>query len=152
MYALRVQIESRSAKAWFCLRDFIFGNNSFSLALLDSSLVEGAKEDFVIPLPPRRSRANFASRSLRSRLCSDACSSRAVESALGQETARTMRRFRVRKWATPHCGVAKKALAHPLPANLLLRKIFAGALYKRGVPRARKAGVWRKELPYFSLP
>ncbi len=47
-----VQIESRSAKAWFCVRDFIFGNNSFSLALLDSSLVEGAKEDFVIPLPP----------------------------------------------------------------------------------------------------
>ena len=43
-------------------------------------------------------------------------------------------------------------LAAPLPANLLLRKIFAGALYKRGVPRARKAGVWRKELPYFSLP
>ena len=76
MYALRVQIESRSAKAWFCLRDFIFGNNSFSLALLDSSLVEGAKEDFVIPVPP----------SLRE------------------------------------------------------------------VPRARKAGVWRKELPYFSLP
>ena len=76
MYALRVQIESRSAKAWFCLRDFIFGNNSFSLALLDSSLVKGAKEDFVIPLPP----------SLRE------------------------------------------------------------------VPRARKAGVWRKELPYFSLP
>ena len=59
-----------------------------------------------------------------------------------------MRRFRVRKWATPHCGVAKKALAHPLPTNLLLHKIFAGALKEgaaiislppsqREVPRAR---------------
>ena len=43
-------------------------------------------------------------------------------------------------------------LPHSLPTNLLLRKIFAGALYKREVPRACKAGVWRKELPYFSLP
>ena len=65
MYALRVQIESRSAKAWFCLRDFILGNNSFSLALLDSSLVEGAKEDFVIPLPPSlSSHKSFASQNL----------------------------------------------------------------------------------------
>ena len=62
-----------------------------------------------------------------------------------------MRRFRVRKWATPHCGVAKKALAHPLPTNLLLHKIFAGALKEgaaiislppsqREVPRARMCG------------
>ena len=62
-----------------------------------------------------------------------------------------MRRFRVRKWATPHCDVAKKALAHPLPTNLLLHKIFAGALKEgaaiislppsqREVPRARMCG------------
>ena len=87
------------------------------------------------PLPPRRSGANFASRLFCSRLCSDARSSRAVETALGQETARSMCRFRVRKWSTPHRGVAKKTLAHPPPTNLLLRKIFAGALYTREVPR-----------------
>ena len=29
-----------------------FRSNTFSLALLDSSLKEGAKEDIVIPLPP----------------------------------------------------------------------------------------------------
>ena len=64
--------------------------------------------------------------------------SRAVETALGQEMARTMRHFQVRKWSTPHRGVAKKALAHPLPAKLAVRllrepwiadAIFAGALY-----------------------
>ena len=40
--------------------------------------------------------------------------SRAVVPALGQETARTMRRFQARKWSTPHCGVDKKAFARPL--------------------------------------
>lgn len=62
-----------------------------------------------------------------------------------------MCRFQVRKWSTPHRGVAKKALAHPLPTNLLLHKIFAGALKEgaaiislppsqREVPRARMCG------------
>ena len=41
--------------------------------------------------------------------------SRAVETALGQETARSMCRFQVRKWSKPHRGFAKKALAHPQP-------------------------------------
>ena len=39
-----------------------------------------------------------------------------------------MRRFQVRRRSKPHRGFAKKAPAHPLPTNLLLRKIFAGAL------------------------
>ena len=39
--------------------------------------------------------------------------SRAVDPALGQEMPRTMGHFQVRKWSTPHRGVAKKALAHP---------------------------------------
>ena len=33
---------------------------------------------------------------------------------LGQETARSMCRFQVRKWSKPHRGFAKNALAHPL--------------------------------------
>ena len=55
-------------------------------------------------------------------------------------------------WREPRRISLFPCLPHSLPTNLLLRKIFAGALYKREVPRARKAGVWRKELPYFSLP
>ena len=39
--------------------------------------------------------------------------SRAVETALGQETARSMRRFQARKWSKPHRGFAKKAFARP---------------------------------------
>ena len=39
--------------------------------------------------------------------------SRAIVSALGQEMPRTMGHLQVRKWAKPHRGFAKKALAHP---------------------------------------
>ena len=44
-----------------------------------------------------------------------ACFSRAVVPALGQETARTMRRFQARKRSKPHRGFAKKALSRPFP-------------------------------------
>ena len=40
--------------------------------------------------------------------------SRAVETALGQEMARSMCHFQARKWSTPHRGVDKKAFARPL--------------------------------------
>ena len=56
-----------------------------------------------------------------------ASASRAVETALGQEMARTMRHFQVRKWSKPHCGFAKKALAHPFPTNLLLTQNLCGS-------------------------
>ena len=39
--------------------------------------------------------------------------SRAVETALGQEMARPMCHFQVRKRSKPHLGFAKKALSHP---------------------------------------
>ena len=39
--------------------------------------------------------------------------SRAVETALGQETARTMRRFQVRRRQKAHRALCKKAPAHP---------------------------------------
>ena len=39
--------------------------------------------------------------------------SRAVETALGQEMARPMCHFQVRKRSKPHRGFAKKALSHP---------------------------------------
>ena len=45
-------------------------------------------------------------------LCS--APSRAVETALGQKTARTMRRFQVRRRSKPHRGFVKEASAHPL--------------------------------------
>ena len=38
----------------------------------------------------------------------------AVVPALGQETARTMRRFQARKWPKLHRGFSKKAFARPL--------------------------------------
>ena len=53
-----------------------------------------------------------------SRLDRSACVSSSHTSAShlrgSPETARTMRRFQVRKWSKPHRGFAKKALAHPL--------------------------------------
>ena len=54
--------------------------------------------------------------------------SRAVVPALGQETARTMRRFQARKRSKPHRGFDKKALSRPFPKNLFLRKTLLGAL------------------------
>ena len=39
--------------------------------------------------------------------------SRAVETALGQEMARSMCHFQVRKWQRAHRALCKKALAHP---------------------------------------
>ena len=56
-----------------------------------------------------------------------ASASCAAETALGQEMARTMRHFQVRKWSKPHCGLAKKALAHPFPTNLLLTQNLCGS-------------------------
>ena len=56
-----------------------------------------------------------------------ASASRVVETALGQEMARTMHHFQVRKWPKPHCGFAKKALAHPFPTNLLLTQNLCGS-------------------------
>ena len=87
-----------------------------TLSSLRFALVSSEQGEFCGRLPCGKRRAY------------NACSSRAIEFALGQKTARAMRRFRVRKWSTPHRGVDKKALAHPLPAKLLLRKIFAGSL------------------------
>ena len=55
------------------------------------------------------------------------CASRAVVPALGQETARTMRRFQVRRRSKPHRGFANKAPAHPLPTNLLLTQNLCGS-------------------------
>ena len=43
------------------------------------------------------------------------------------ETTRTMRHFQVRKWSKPHCGLAKKALAHPFPTNRLLTHNLCGS-------------------------
>ncbi len=93
---------------------------------------------------PQSNRYLLSSRVAARRICerspySNRCAfcarfSRAVVPALGQETARTMRRFQARKRSKPHCGFAKKALSRPLPTNLLLRKIFAGALEEGGAP------------------
>ena len=52
--------------------------------------------------------------------------SRAVEPALGQETARSMCRFQVRKWSKPHRGFAKKALAHPQTHPKKILRLFLG--------------------------
>ena len=52
--------------------------------------------------------------------------SRAVEPALGQETARSMCRFQVRKWSKPHRGFAKKALAHPQTHPKKTLRLFLG--------------------------
>ena len=64
--------------------------------------------------------------------------SRAVVPALGQETARTMRRFQARKRSKPHCGFAKKALSHPFPKKSLLRQIFFWEPYKGGAARPQE--------------
>ena len=54
-----------------------------------------------------------------SRLDRAACLSRAVVSALGQEMARSMCHFQVRRRSKPHRGFGKKAPAHPFPTHLL---------------------------------
>ena len=53
--------------------------------------------------------------------------SRAVVPALGQETARTMRRFQARKRSKPHRGFDKKTLSRPFPKNLLLTQNLCGS-------------------------
>ena len=58
----------------------------------------------------------------------NACISRAVVPALGQETARTMRCFLARKRSKPRRGFDEKALSRPLPKKSLLHKSFWGAL------------------------
>ncbi|HIZ72896.1 MAG TPA: hypothetical protein H9964_04895, partial [Candidatus Gallimonas intestinavium] len=45
--------------------------------------------------------------------CADTVSAAQGRRRLGLETARSMRRFQVRKWSKPHRGFAKNALAHP---------------------------------------
>ena len=62
--------------------------------------------------------------------------SRAVETALGQETARTMRRFQVRRRSKPHRGFAKKAPAHPLQGTAKCGKMRCAA---RSTPSASRS-------------
>ena len=71
--------------------------------------------------------------------------SRAVEPALGQETARSMCRFQVRKWSKPHRGFAKNALAHPSAREPMdtMKLIAAKEMQARQGARGFAAGVYR---------
>ena len=80
-----------------------------------------------------------------SRLDQTACSPRAVVPALGQEMARSMCHFQVRRRSKPHRGFGKKAPAHPFPTHLLSH--LRGSPFRESAlgfgPRARTSKLCR---------
>ena len=66
--------------------------------------------------------------------------SRAVETALSQETARSMCRFQARKRTKPHRGFVKKALSRPFPTKLAARFLRGPQKYSP------------QNIPYFRRP
>ena len=84
--------------------------------------------------------------------------SRAVVTALGQETARTMCRFQVRRRQKAHRALCKKTPAHPRRGGYYAEFLILGALSAReaversetegaiGLPRRCEADAWEEEV------
>ena len=84
--------------------------------------------------------------------------SRAVVTALGQETARTMCRFQVRRRQKAHRALCKKTPAHPRRGGYYAEFLILGALSAReaversetegaiGLPRRCEADAWEAEV------
>ena len=76
--------------------------------------------------------------------------SRAVETALGQEMARPMCHFQVRKRSKPHRGFAKKALSHPSTSPQKILRLFFGTPRKE--PRELAFALLPKSLSRAGFP